>query len=88
MNDIVIPFLGVVAAKRAGRDTAPAGVSPDGAAAAIFEVQLAQAAVVHHACTTGHRTLWQYFRMTVNTIDPTIYSPWVPLGSGLDVGTR
>lgn len=85
MNDIAVPVLGVVSAKRAGRDSAPAGVGCDGAAAAIFEVQLAQAAIVYHACTTGHQTLWQYFRMTVNTIDPTIYSLWVPLRSGLDV---
>ena len=85
VNNVVVPFLGVISAERAGGDTAAAGVSHDGMAVGIFEVQLAQVTVVHPACTTGHQTLWEYFRMTVNTVDPTIYSLLIPLRSGLDV---
>ena len=88
MNDVVVLILGIIgaiSAERTGRDTATAGVSHDGTAVAIFEVELAQAAIVHHGCTTGHQTLWQYFRTAVNTIDPTIYSLLVPLRSGLNV---
>ena len=55
---VLIPgIIGAISAERTGRDTAAAGVRRDGATVAIFEVQLAQAAIVHHG-TTGHQTLW------------------------------
>jgi len=60
VNDVVILFPGIIGAistERTGRDAAAAGVRHDGAAVAIFEVQLAQAAIIHHG-TAGHQTLW------------------------------